>query len=186
MEYLKFFTSSAFIIGAIVYLGKVLISNLINRDVERFKSELVISANQHQITFTKLHNERADVIKELYARLVRVVRIMEDLCSNPTSQKADEAIPLIIDLKYFFEERRIYFDSKVSMLIEEVVMNIHNGYFELSYNADHNIVDIMDEEIKKQTFSSRLEGWNKIKRKVPELKESLENDFRSLLGTIKQ
>jgi hypothetical protein len=42
----------------------------------------------------------------------------------------------------------------------------------------------MDKEIKNQTFTQRLEGWNRIKKKVPELKESLEKDFRVLLGGV--
>jgi hypothetical protein len=112
MRYLEYFTSTAFITGAIVYLGSLLINRFINRDIERFKSDLIISVNQHQITYTKLHNDRAEVIKELYSRLIRVVRILEDLCVFPTRQKADEAIPLIIDLKYYFEERRIFLTTR--------------------------------------------------------------------------
>jgi len=42
----------------------------------------------------------------------------------------------------------------------------------------------MDEDIKNQTFNARLEGWNKIKNKVPVLQETLVNDFRTLLGTV--
>lgn len=49
MDYIKFFTSTAFITGAIVYLGKLMLNNFFNKGIEQFKSELIIAVNQRQL-----------------------------------------------------------------------------------------------------------------------------------------
>ena len=54
-------------IGAvIVYLGKFILSKSSELLLENYKNQLEISKNEHQIKFSRLHEERANIIKIIY------------------------------------------------------------------------------------------------------------------------
>src|SRR5690348_4818311 len=79
--------SSGLLLAGGVYLFKTSMSQWMARDVERFKSQLksdadaeierlkhslVMTASDHQVRFAKLHERRAEVIADVYQRLVDV------------------------------------------------------------------------------------------------------------------
>jgi hypothetical protein len=80
--------STAVIVSAFTFLTKSVINHLLTRDVEKFKAGLKADADieieklkhslekvavEHQVRFSKLHSERAEVIAELYKSLARII-----------------------------------------------------------------------------------------------------------------
>src|SRR5215469_2717812 len=74
-------------LAAAAWLTKTLVSNRLALDAEKFKIEIKANADaeierlknslqmaalEHQVRFSKLHEKRADVIREVYERLVEV------------------------------------------------------------------------------------------------------------------
>ncbi|KUO52318.1 MAG: hypothetical protein APF76_04600 [Desulfitibacter sp. BRH_c19] len=182
MEIVQFIGIITLITGAVVYVAKQIIKLVIDKDLEKFKNDLHIATLDHQIIYSRLHDDRAKVIKELYTKLVRMERIMNDLTGHANKEKANEAINQILDAKYFFEENRVYFQKDLSELIEEIVKTTHNNYFYASWNCEYQPHEIDSNEIREQTIQKRLEGWESVKEKVPRLKDTLEKEFRMLLG----
>jgi hypothetical protein len=81
--------STAVTVAAATFLTKSVINHLFTRDVEKFKAGLKADADieieklkhslekiavEHQVRFSKLHEKRAEVIADLYARLVDAER----------------------------------------------------------------------------------------------------------------
>lgn len=77
----------AILVAALAWLSKSLLTNLLSKDVERFKSELQassqrsveslkaslqIEAQRHSVEYSALHARRAELISELYARSVEL------------------------------------------------------------------------------------------------------------------
>lgn len=182
MDILEFITSVTAISGLVGYIGKRFIDRFYDKEIERFKNDLHRSAFEHQIIYSKLHNDRAEVIRQIYAKIVRMERIMNDLTAYITKEKVEEALPAILEAKYFFEENKVFFGKDLSHLIEDFVTKTHNAYFDASWNSDYQLHEIDDDRIKDETVKKRLNGWKIVRDKVPELKEELEKNFRDLLG----
>lgn len=109
-------------------------------------------------------------------------RAMKDLVGYTTKEKADEAIKIILDLKHYFEDNKIFFDEKLASEIEKLVTTAHNAYFDANWNSEYQIVDIPNENIQNETMEKRLDGFKKLNKVLPDLKKNIENEFRTLLG----
>lgn len=83
-EILKTLGSSVILVGALAWLAKSLLTTLLSKDLEVFKSDLQVSSQQgiesfksslqietqrRSIEFSALHTKRAEFIAELYAKL---------------------------------------------------------------------------------------------------------------------
>lgn len=84
-EVLKTLGSSAILVGALAWFAKSLLTTLLSKDLEVFKSDLQVSSQQgiesfksslqietqrRSIEFSALHTKRAEFIAELYAKLL--------------------------------------------------------------------------------------------------------------------
>lgn len=182
MEVLKFVSSIVAITGLLGYIARNIIKLVIDKDLERFRNELKMTVFEHQIVYSKLHNDRAEVIRELYTKITRMERAMNDLAVYATEEKVEKALDKVLDAKYYFEENKIFFEPEVSNTVEEIIGATHNAYFEVIWNYEHQLHEIHDERTREQTLNKWLGGWKRIKDKVPELKNELETKFRDLLG----
>ena len=57
------------LIAALVYLAKRISEQYFSKDLEKFKAELRTAAFEREIRIQKLHERRAEVIADLYAKL---------------------------------------------------------------------------------------------------------------------
>ena len=58
------------LLAVFLYVGRSVFQSFLDKDLEKFKTELQRTATEHQIVFSRLHEKRADVIAELYGLLV--------------------------------------------------------------------------------------------------------------------
>src|ERR1035437_8597129 len=87
---------NAVTLGVLAWLARSFGSQLLAKDLEKFKAdlsaasssaserlkhELQLTALEHQVTFSKLHERRAEVIAELYGLLVEVQWASQSLVS---------------------------------------------------------------------------------------------------------
>ncbi len=95
-EFLATIGGQAALLGIVGYLIKKLVSSRLEREadafktelkrnsdieIERLKSSLQMSANEHQIRFSKLHEKRAQVLADLYKLLVKATWETENFAS---------------------------------------------------------------------------------------------------------
>ena len=65
-------TISALGVAAVTYLGRTISQQLLSRDMEKFKAELQLVALEHRVRFTRLHEQQAEIVAEVYGKLENV------------------------------------------------------------------------------------------------------------------
>ncbi|MFA4820538.1 MAG: hypothetical protein WC613_06300 [Candidatus Aenigmatarchaeota archaeon] len=149
----------------------------ITRKVEEVKAEFIKVSYEHQIRFSKLHDNRAEVIAELYSRLYdyywAVCAFLRDFHKTKPDEKEFKKLD---DKSYefsdYFHKHRIYFDEDLCSKIDELIPTLYSAYVPLE-SRDSN-----DKHLNQD--------WDKcaeiVRKQYPKIKESLESDFRKILG----
>jgi hypothetical protein len=195
-ELLKFLGAATVLLAAVAWLIRSLVSHLLNKDIEKYKFELrreaereletlkaalKIQTSAHQIRFSKLHDRRADVIEELYKKIVAFESSASSLIAefslgyyDHQKQKADKFIDQYFDLHNFTERNAIYFTPDLTDKIKELNQLLFNLSINIYYQStENNIKDFVAAFQKEQ---SSFESRNK------EIKGVIESQFREMLG----
>ncbi len=172
---------------------------LTDRQIDDHKSELQKINDKYHITFSKLHAERAETIKRLYTKLVDLELSTQELLSwdgdnipNAINKKidkkylkesADEAAETTIALYDDFKYNEIYFPENISSVFDEIIKNtlditdsIHDYYY----------MDGDDTSKLESFLETEKETVKRIHIRIPELKKSLQIEFRKFLGVIEE
>ena len=153
----------------------------ITRKVEEVRAEFIKVSNEHQIRFSKLHGERAEVIVELYSRLYDYNWAVCAFLRNFHKTKPDEKeFKKLDDISYkfsdYFHKHRIYFNEDLCSKIDKIIPTLYSAYVPL--------------EGRDSTDICLKENWNKcaenVQKQYPEIKESIDSDFRKILGVAEQ
>jgi hypothetical protein len=188
------FLGGVSVFGAVIaYLGKASIDAFISGRVEAYKAELARATTEHSVRFHRLHSERAEVIKEFYARfamlddaLYSTLRSFQAVGEPPLEEKVSKLSAQFNELREFFLPRRIFFDEPLCKLIEST-LEIAKGIF---YDTTTYKVDPTHEEYKfnREVLKERHEFWEKArathKSEFAEVKAKLEAEFRGILGIV--
>jgi hypothetical protein len=181
-EILKFLGGSTILLAAVAWVIKTLSKQLLSKDIERFKSELKLETITHQVRFTKLHEQQAEIIRSLYSKIVELdhaamgLNIMVERGSEwgALKKQADDFFDKICDLRRFISFNGIYFSDE---LVKKIC--------ELNFNLCPEVLGIYRDytEEDKECFLAKLkENLPGLKEYNSEIKVALESDFRELLG----
>ncbi|HDR3890315.1 TPA: hypothetical protein QCO65_004833 [Bacillus cereus] len=168
---------------------------LLNQQTEQYKAELQRMNNKHNITFSKLHIDRAETIRHLYIKLVKLHDSSMELLGydgiltrsigksmNPSEmqQAVVKTYQDASELKDYFYDNQIYFSEDICELLEKILGKMYPILLALS-GYKHEWVQGADywkeklEEIPEDILSE-----------IPKLKCALEKEFRKLLGVIEE
>lgn len=185
--------SAIFAISVVFVLRKIL-ELMINRDIEKFKSELERESASHKIRYEYLHEERMLVIKNTYQKLSKTYKLVDVVMHLFWSDSTDNAkmeedvsnkikIETIIrvaasvnELKDYFEENRIFLDEEMANQIDSVIKDLSKLWNEdlllgdIRYCSSKNSLNVWNDE------------WEHLKVKIPKIKSQLEVKFRSIIG----
>lgn len=197
------FGGNAALLAVLGVIGKSLLDKLIVRDTQRFeadlkaksdaaiehlKNELQLKTIEHQVRFSRLHEKRADVIAELYGSFVEALWEAESFLSpmewNGEPNKKEKHVTAMNKLTEFyryFDKHRIYLPVELCGSLEQLVMEIRSLVINFGVFVDFHEYSLNDstQREKREAWSA---GWKAIKNQVPLARQSLENEFRSLLG----
>jgi len=192
-QIIEFLGGAAVSGGVIASLGKPAVDAYVSGRVETYKAELQRLTGEHSVRFQRLHSERAEVIKELYAKFAR---LDDTLCSTLRSfqlvgepslkEKVSKLSEQFNDLRDYFLPRRIFFDESLCKVIDSV-LEIAKGIF---FDITTYEVDPMHAEYKfnREVLRERHEFWEKArtthKEQFAEVKAKLEGEFRVILGIV--
>lgn len=197
------FGGNAVLLMILGWLSKSLLSQLLEKDVEGFKSALQSKVNEssqllrhsleksaieHQVRFSKLHERRAEVIAELYGLLVQAHRDMSSFVAlvewtGDLSKKEKYVVAMnaVADFYRFFDKNRIYLPEPVCSKLEEFVLTMREKVIGFGVYVQFND-ESMPEHALIQKHDAWSSAWEYFEKKVPEAKSALENEFRGLLG----
>ena len=195
---------NAALLAVLGWLAKSLVERLLTRDIEAFKARLTADSQatadrlrhelhllsvEHQIRFSKLHERRAEVIAELYARLVDAywaaqsfVAIAEWSGEPRKKDKYTAAMNQTANFYRYFDKHRIYLPEPTCALLEEFVKNMRtqaSGFGVYVAFADEQV-------LPTSTAVARLDAWRKaweyFENEVPKARAALEHELRGILG----
>ncbi len=191
----------ALLLAAIGWLIKALVSEWLRRDTESFKSRLTTDASieverlksslqmvaaEHQIRFTKLQEKRAEVIAELYERMVNVFWDSQSFALGwglgtfpEQEEEYDKALARLRDFSEFEDTHRIYLPLPVCVSLGKYVDQLQKavitaGVWGKTNYADRQSNPEFREQLKKV--------YNAFRNDIPSLRNILEMEFRKILG----
>lgn len=169
------------VVAAMAWILRALFSQALSRDIEKIKSDLGTEAFRDQYKFQKLHERQAEVISDLYARMVHAERKMGQLTSrfraDSSSLKGqkDAAAQACDSFADFFREHRLYLPESTAEKIEAL--------YELFVEI---FIDIDTAQPGDEYQASNYEDWREANERMETqarpAKKELENQFRKLLG----
>jgi hypothetical protein len=194
--------STAVIVGAAAFLTKSLINQFLTRDIEKFKARLKADADmeieklknslqmvalEHQVRFSRLHEKRAEVIADLYARLVDAEREGDHFVKVASwdDEKGRESFRTtnqnLLDLYYFVEKNGIYLPDSVCDLLTNFVLTIRSKAIGMHYYAR------VESGMPNQTFIEERvkvikEAYESFQYQIPAARKALQSEFRTILG----
>jgi hypothetical protein len=151
-------------------------------EIERLKSALSISAFEHQIKFTNLHEKQAEIIaktyallKDFHAKLGDYVAIFEPVGVKPKGERKVVAAESHKEFIEFYSKNQIYLSKPAVVLIDKVNEQSKGIFYEFSY-------DIEVAPNNHGNAQKKLELFNGVKDEIPKVLAELEDEFRSILG----
>lgn len=190
-EIIEFLGGATAISLTVGYLGQKAIDGYVSGRIEAYKSELQRIASEHSIRFQKLHSERAEVIKDFYAKLSTLddtlhstLRGFQAVGEQPLVEKVGRLAEQFNELREYFLPRRIFFDENLCKLIDETLEIAKGIFFDIT---THPVDPSADEyRYNRDVLKERHEFWEKARNahghQFAELKIALETEFRELLG----
>ncbi len=175
-------------IGAISLVVKSLIENAMSKDVEKFKItiskelELYRSAlEKDNFRFSKLHEKRAEVIIELYGKLVDFESALNTWICPLQFADSEKLKPSRQQVVYdtgkefytFYQKHRIFFTPEVCKLLDDLTTKLL--HVRIEFETQNRL------EGKDQT-EVWMKAWKGISKDIPQLRSSIEDEFRSILG----
>jgi hypothetical protein len=194
---------SAVLFGAMAWLVRSAINHFLSKDLEKFKlnlqretqqelmrlqSSLQLVALEHQIRFSKLHERRAQIIAELYSRVVELyraastfVRLYQSLDEAKNRENIKSLWTAADKFINYFDKHRIYFN-------ENTCTTIDSFNEALSKACSNLIFFIQDASALNLTSGHIWNEWSKamtlMEGDVPKIRKSLEGSFREILGVL--
>jgi Zn-dependent oligopeptidase len=218
-QIIKYFLSTSVITGGLIYLAKLIIDKFaearfekykaslqnetenfrhnLNFEAEMFRHELNTTATEHQIRYSKLYEERGQVIKAIYNLLLELENSLAKLTTMfqgpewTTDTERDKVVAENIQkLRSYLEQNRIFFSEALCSKIEAILSDAHKITDDI-FKAKK--IEIMNENYNKrghilgeQALLKPLEMWreldNKVQRDIKSARLDLAQEFRTLIG----
>jgi len=190
-EIIQFLGGATAISLTIGYLGKKAIEAFLQGRIESYKKNLERIASEHTIKFQHLHSERADIVKKLYEKLVKLddtlhstLRQFQQVGEPTREEKITKLSDEFNDFREYFLPRRIFFEEDLCEIIEKII-NAARGVF-----IDITTLPVDPQGVQyrhdRGLLQERHEFWERARNlhnnEIQELKTNLENEFRNILG----
>lgn len=150
--------------------------------IEQLKSDLRKTAYEHEIRFAQLHEKRAQVVAETYARLQELVncvadyvKIIEMSADPPHEERRKQVDAARNEFRQYYRPNRIYLPGDTEAQIDEFVI----GLLQVARSFARGVEGGLDERTGCDSWGDADE-WMESKAKP--LLAALKTEFRRLLG----
>lgn len=146
--------------------------------VEQEKTRLAEAAAERRIVFSKLHEQRAEVVAELYSRVVRAYEASTRLSPDGSQSNLPSGVPFLVsglnqpgskltralhELLDYFEPRRIFLAEPLC----QVVLDAANA---------------LESRLQMFLAGDTSSDWTASRDRVREARQKLEAELRGILG----
>jgi hypothetical protein len=196
----------AVVVGLIAWLGRSLMSQVLARELEEFKSRLsreaavsiertkhqfALRAHEYQITFSKLHEKRLQVVAELYEKLIVSTNAALEFAGQDVEGGSDEwksrygaVIAAVARLRDSAQAAKIYLPAVLADEVGRYAGRLHAEVLGLAVNTK-----LPESTLPPQGQGTRQEHWQHANRffhdRLPVALQALEDEFHKLVGAEK-
>ena len=218
-QIIKYFLSSSVITAGLVYLAKLIIDKFVesriekyknslqkdtesfrhnlNFEAEKFRHELNKTSIEHQIKYSKLYEERGQIIKQTYNLLYELENSLTNLTSmfqgpewTKDTERDRKTTDVITQLKTHLEQNRIFFSTELCNKIEAIIVEAHKIAVDIyvakkdqEYNDHSNkIGQFRTTEELLQPIQTWQQLDQKVQRDINSARLDLAQEFRILIG----
>ena len=203
-EILKFSIGGLTITGIIVYLGKLILTKSSDVLIENHKNRLEISKaehqnqleilkTEHQIKFSKLYEERGEIIKLMYQDLYELEQklvIMTSLFQGPEWAKDktrdEDAIKKYHEAYNRLEKNRIYFSDDLCNQISNALDDYKKIIEQMLHAKNKSKYENDGTGFRFPEGQGSLELWidaqKKAEKEIRDMRLNLATKFRELIG----
>jgi len=191
-EFLKQLISAGTVMALLGYLGKTAIEaylsknlegykNELGKEIEAYKNKLGMLAKEKEIKFSKLHQERAELIKQIYNEINLFQSFLRGYLSLARNASFNEQtkgflariaefVPNVLSI---YNPNKIVFSKKSCEMLDSFITKA-GDIIEKIMNMDH-------ENISNHLYV--LQGLSdEAEMTIEPIKKNLEDEFRDLLG----
>ena len=151
-------------------------------ELERLRSELAVVAAEHSILLSRLQDQRAQVIGELYGKVAAAIRhtttfVTPAFRSGATQEEmAFAARAAIVTAQETFDDKQIWLTESCAKTVEDVTAGLEDAFNEFARLMDGQ------PETGARNEEAFQRSWELVNRaKVPAARRALEAEMRSLL-----
>jgi hypothetical protein len=148
-------------------------------EIERLRADLRAVAFERETRFARLHELRAEVIAELYKRLVwahtSLLEFIQPIQQGGEKQRKERGRKAADNTNKFFahfHENYIYFDQSLCSVIETLEEKFRRTWAEFAIFPD----------MKPASAREWADAWKSFSQDVPPLRHEIEKRFRRMLG----
>jgi hypothetical protein len=196
----------AVVVALIAWLGRSVMSQLLARELEEFKSrlsrEVAISIEQtkhqfslrafeYQITFSKLHEKRLQVVADLYEKLIISTNAALEFSAqdveggSPEWKVRYEAVTgAVASLRDSAQAAKLYLPAALADEVGKYAGRLHAEVLGLAVNTK-----LPEGSVPRQGQENRREHWQHANRffhdRLPVALQALEDEFHKLVGAEK-
>jgi len=159
-------------------------------EIEKFKSELDSLKAKENFKFTKLHEERFNVLKKTYAMLNKsrndlalLVAEIKLIPNNTTHEKNEDRLHMNYiasneELIKYIEDNLILFSSNLESMLAEFMEE--SFQISIDYNPNHPINKLVfpNREVKKDAVSA----YQRLNNNIQPIMIAIRTEVRELLG----
>ena len=191
------------IIGLVAWLGRSLLSQVLAKELETFKSklsqqaalsieqskhQLALKAAEHQVSFSRLHERRMELIADLYSQLVVATNAAQTYAahdvpagSSEWKERYSKTLDAVSALRDRAQSAKIYLPHAVS---EQVIAYANRLHAEVIGLAIYTRVsdDKISEIARQSQFAQSQQADRFFRDKLPMALLALEDEFHSLVG----
>jgi hypothetical protein len=182
--------------GVIIYVAKLVVDKLLEAALQKYNSNLEIIKIEHQIKFSKIYEEKAEKVKELYQSLYELEKSLLVLTTcfqgpewsgpertNQSIEKRNICVELL-------EKNRIYFTDSFSDILNgtflecnDVIAKMQNAKFreQMQREARESGVPASFKDGKRALDIWR-EQEEKVLNDIRNRRIALVAEFRNILG----
>lgn len=175
--------------GILAFLIKSITKHFLNKDFEKYRLNLQKLVEEHKIRYSTLHEERAVVIKNLYQKLDCAVVSMQSLISPiqlSGEQTKDEKIKKAVDdanlfIRYY-SENKIFFSKSTCSILDKINHELKDSF--INYKTKEALEEgrSISSDASTKSLDYWSSAWQKISKDVPQVQESLADEFRKIFG----
>jgi len=155
--------------------------------IEQLKSRLQQAAAEHQLRFAKLHEKRAEVIEDVYQRLVELEKgygkfvLVDGYETDSQKQQAarDNINQAMYDVALLIEKHRIYLPADVCASLKAFLDIMWHNAINVGVYGSFSYPNPQTLQERHKAFR---DAYDVLQKEIPDARGELENEFRKLLG----